>query len=142
VPQAWLPFIPSGSTAINDVYSVEQKDEQWFYFCGIHPIFCHGSSDRRSFWMFTAQLVCQGMCRQVEIMRAFGVSKNSVCRSVKKFREGGPDAFFVKRKGRGGSVITEDVKARAQEMLNTGKTRQDVAKALNVRDDTLRSVPG
>ena len=138
MPQAWLPFIPSGSTPINAVYSVIQKDEQWFYFCGIHPIFCHAASDRRSFRMFTAQLVCQGMCKQAEIMRAFGVSKNSVSRNVKKFREGGPDAFFAKRKGRGGSVITEEVKARAQEMLNSGESRQDVAEALEVPYDTLR----
>lgn len=138
MPQAWLPFIPSGSTPINDVYSVIQKDEQWFYFCGIHPIFCHAASDRRSFRMFTAQLVSQGMCKQAEIIRAFGVSKNSVSRSVKKFREGGPDAFFAKRKGRGGSVITEEVRARAQEMLNSGESRQDVAEALEVPYDTLR----
>jgi transposase len=131
-------LIPSGSTPINDVFHVVLEDEQWFYFCGIHPIFCHGASDRRSFRMFTAQLVCQGMCKQAEIVRAFGVSKNSVGRSVKKFREGGPDAFFDRRKGRGGSVITEEVKARAQEMLNSGESRQDVAEALGVPYDTLR----
>jgi DNA-binding transcriptional regulator YdaS (Cro superfamily) len=81
-------------------------------------------------WMFTAQLVCQGMCKQAEIIRALGVSKNSVSRSVKKFREGGPDAFFARPKGRGGSVITEELKARAQEMLNSGESRRDVAEAL------------
>jgi len=131
-------LIPSGSTPINDVYHVVLKDEQWLYFCGIHPIFCHSAGDRRSFRMFTAQLVCQGMCKQAEIVRAFGVSKNSVGRSVKKFREGGLDAFFARRKGRGGSVITEEVKARAQEMLNSGESRRDVAEALGVPYDTLR----
>src|SRR5208337_5274700 len=41
-------------------------------------------NDHRSFRMFTAQLICQGVCRQVDIVRAFGVSKNSVIRSVDK----------------------------------------------------------
>ncbi|MBN2526676.1 MAG: hypothetical protein JXR76_09800, partial [Deltaproteobacteria bacterium] len=85
MPQAWLPFIPGGSTPVNDVYSVVQKEKQWFYFCGINPIFSHDAGDRRSFQMFTAQLICHGMCRQAEIVRAFSVSKNSAGRSVKKF---------------------------------------------------------
>ena len=42
-----------------------------------------------AFRMFTAQLICQGVCRQVDIVRAFGVSKNSVIRSVNTYRAGG-----------------------------------------------------
>ena len=34
--------------------------------------------------MFASQLACQGMCKQVDIIRVFGVSKNSIKRSVKK----------------------------------------------------------
>jgi len=78
------------------------------------------------------------MCKQVEIVRAFGVSKNSVNRGVKRYREGGAKTFFSPRKGRGGSVITDDVKARAQEMLNFGRTKKEVAEALDIKFDTLR----
>ena len=45
-------------------------------------VFQHAEHDHRSFRMFTAQLICQGVCRQVDVLRAFGVSKNSVIRSV------------------------------------------------------------
>ena len=55
----------------------------------LSPLFQHPENDRRSFRMFTAQLICQGTCRQVEIVRAFGVSKNSVIRSVNTYRAGG-----------------------------------------------------
>ena len=95
MPQAWLPLIPSGATRINDVLGVEKIDGRWFYFCGLNPVFIHAEEDRRSFRMFTSQLVYQGQCRQVEIIRAFGISRNSVSRGVQKFKEGGADAFFV-----------------------------------------------
>ena len=37
--------------------------------------------------MFTAQLICQGACRQVDIVRAFGVSKGCDRASAKDFHE-------------------------------------------------------
>jgi DNA-binding CsgD family transcriptional regulator len=88
--------------------------------------------------MFTSQLVYQGQCRQVEIMLAFGISRNSVSRGVNKFKEGGADAFFAARKGRGGSVFTEEVKARAQDLLNLGKSKKEVAQELDIKYDTFR----
>jgi len=138
VPQMWLPLIPSGATPINSVVSVVSENASWFYFCGVNPVFFHGEDDRRSFRMFTAQLVCQGMCKQAEIIRTFGVSKNSVSRSVKKYRAGGPGHFFSPRKGHSGSVLTDEVKARAQELLNLGETKTEVAEELGIKYDTLR----
>ncbi len=40
------------------------------------------------FRFITAQLVVSGACRQVDIISCFGVSKNSVLRSVNKLRNG------------------------------------------------------
>ena len=138
MPQAWLPLIPNGATPINNVLSVAKENGRCFYFCGIHPVFFHDEDDRRSFRMYTAQAVCQGMCRQVEIVRAFGVSKNSVNRCVKKYREEGAGAFFAPRKGHKGSVLTDEVKARAQELFNLGKSKGEVAGELGVKYDPLR----
>lgn len=138
MPQAWLPLIPSGTTQINDVMSVAKRDGKWFYFCGVNPVFFHDENDRGSFRMFTAQLVCQGVCRQSEIIHAFGISKNSVNRNVRKYQQDGADVFFKPRKGRGGSVLTDEVKAQAQKLLNLGKSKQDVAKELGIKYDTLR----
>ncbi len=45
--------------------------------------------------MFTAQLIYQGACRQVDIVQAFSVSKNSVIRSVDTYRTGDVNAFFA-----------------------------------------------
>ncbi|MCD4655479.1 hypothetical protein K8T06_16285, partial [bacterium] len=138
MPQMWIPIIPSEATAINGTVSVSRNNGMCIYFCGINPMFFHSESDLRSFRMFTSQLVCQGMCKQAEIVRAFGVSKNSVNRGVNKYREGGAKMFFAPRKGRGGSVLNDAVKARAQELLNLGKTKKEIAEDLNIKYDTLR----
>jgi len=138
MPQLQLPLIPSGTKSINSIWSVDNTGSEWTYFCGIVPVFTHAAGSLQSFRMFTAQLVCQGGCKQVEIQRAFGVSKNSVGRSVKKYREEGAEAFFRPRKGRGGSVITHEVKARIEELFAKGKDKREVAEELGIKYDALR----
>jgi transposase len=138
IPQALLPLIADGANRINDVISVVCENGPWTYFCGVQPVFQHAKNDRRSFRMFTAQLICQGACRQVDIVRAFGVSKNSVIRSVAKYRAGGVEAFFSPRATRGASVMTPEVTARAQQLLWAGRSRKEVAEELGVKLDTLR----
>jgi hypothetical protein len=118
--------------------SVVRQNGQWIYFCGAHPVFQHAENDRPSFQMFTAQLICQGVCRQVEIVRVFGVSKNSVIRSVQKYRAGGAKAFYSPRAARGASVMTPEVTAQAQQLLGAGWSRTEVAEQLGRKRDPLR----
>ena len=88
--------------------------------------------------MLTAQLICVGACRQVDIVRAFGVSKNSVIRSVNKYRAGGVKAFYTPRATRGVTVMTPKVTAQAQQLLGVGWSRREVAEHLGLKLDTLR----
>jgi len=104
----------------------------------LRPVFSHLQDDRRSFQMFTAQLVCQGACRQVDIIRAFGVSKNSVLRSVRKYRDEGIQAFYGPRRGRGPTVITKEVAEQAQQLLHAGASRKEVAEQLGINYQTFR----
>ena len=136
--QVLLPLIPDGATSVNECLSIVREDGQWTYFYGLHPVFAHGERDRRSFRMFSAQLVVRGMCKQADIVRTFGVSKNSVKRSVKKYREGGIEAFYRARQGRGGAVMKEEVITRAQAMLNRGCSWKEAAGELGIKYDTLR----
>ena len=138
MPQALLPLIPDGATGISDRISVAQENQQWTYFCGIAPVFRHAQDDRRSFCMFTAQLICQGACRQIDIIRAFGVSANSVRRSVDKYEQEGISGFFQPRKARGPTVMTDEVITQTQQLLSQGCSRGEVADQLAVRYDTLR----
>jgi transposase len=138
IPQALLPLIADGANRISDFISVVRENGQWTYFCGVQPVFQHAENDRRSFRMFTAQLICQGACRQVDIVRAFGISKNSVIRNVAKYRAGGVEAFYAPRATRGASVMTPAVTAQAQQLLCAGRSRTEVAEELGFKADTLR----
>ena len=90
------------------------------------------------FRLVTSQMIESGACRQVDVIRTFGVCKSSVIRSVNKLRKDGPEAFFVRRQGRrGGKVLTRKVLEKAQGLLDQGYTRRDVAQELKVKYDTL-----
>jgi len=138
VPQILLPIIPYGATLINNLISVVRQDKQWTYFCGIQPVFQHPDDDLRSFRMFTAQLCCQGACTQAQIIRTFGISKNSVLRSVAKYRREGISGFYQRRQGHGPLVMTAEVTAQAQRLLDLGRARCEVAEELGIKYDTLR----
>ena len=138
MPQALLPLLPGGATRINDRISVVLQDGTWTYFCGVDPIFQHPEHETESFRMFTAQLVCQDACKQVDIVRAFGVSGNSVKRNAKKFREQGTKGFYQPRQRRQGNVLTDEILAQAQERLSRGSSRREVADELGVLVDTIR----
>lgn len=137
MPQTLLPIFPAESTPINDVISFAKRDGTVWYFHGCLPVFSHGERDYASFNMFTSQLVVMGQCRQADIVKAFGVSIISVKRHVKKFREGGPGAFFKGRRAKRSTVWTPEVLNRAQELFNEGKTRQEVEEILETKPDTL-----
>ena len=138
VPQALLPLIPAGATQVNELISVVREDQEWTYFCGVQPVFRHADDDRPSFRMFTAQLCCQGACTQAQIIHTFGVSKMSVLRSAEKYRREGVEGFYRPRRGRGPSVMTAEVSAQAQRLLDLGRSRRDVAEEVGVKYDTLR----
>lgn len=138
MPQGLLPLFSEDTTSINGLISCQKKDGMIYYFHGCLPVFSHAEQDKASFRMFTSQLYVDGNCKQAEIVRAFGVTANSVKRAVKKYREGGPGAFFRKtapaRKPR---VLTREVLEKAQALLDGGQSRAEVAEALCIKQDTL-----
>ncbi len=139
MPQLILPLIPRGASQINGLVSVWRDDEIWTYFLATHPIYSHKKNDHRMFRLITSQLIDSGVCRQVDIIRTFGVSKSSVIRSLNKLRYGGPEAYFVQRRGRrGGKVLTTEVVEKAQRLLDQGYTRNDAVEELGVKYDTFR----
>jgi transposase len=133
-----LPLIAEGATRISESISVVRENARWTYFCGVQPVFHHAETDRNTFRMFTAQLICQGACREKDVIRAFGVSKSSVIRSVSRYQAGGVEAFYTPRATRGASVITPEVTTRAQQLLGAGWSAGEVARELKLKPDTLR----
>ena len=139
--QSLLPMIPGGATPIAGILSVfhDTRDASWQYFFGTMPIFRHAQDDQASFKLITSQLITQGACRIVDVSRAFGVAEISVKRSVKAFRERGGHAFYQSgRRPRGGTVMTPEVIAQAQQLLDQGRSRRDIATELKIGLETLK----
>jgi hypothetical protein len=105
---------------ISDLISVVRENGQWIYFCGAQLLFQHAENDRCCFRVFIAQLICLTACRHVDIMGAFGVSKNSIIRGVNTYRAGGVNTFYAPRATRDASVVTPEVTAQAQPLLGAG----------------------
>ena len=79
-----MPLIPNGATRISEFVSVVRQDGRWTYFIGVQAMFAHDENDYRSFQMYAAQLIDRGTCRQIDFIRAFGVTKSSLDRAVKE----------------------------------------------------------
>lgn len=137
--QLMLPIIPQGTTIINGQVSVDNRNDEWFYFLGGIPIYSHQAGNKRLFRLHTSQLINTGSCRSIDIMTTFGVSKSSVMRSLRQLREKGADSFFEPRQSRkGGPIFTFEVLQQAQQSLDQGMTPNEVAKELGIRADTFR----
>ena len=136
--QLQLPIFPEGSTSINQNIAFVKQDNTITYIYGSLPVFSHDVDDMKTFRMFTSQLYVNGSASQAEICRAFGVSKISVKRSVKLYREKGMAGFFEKPNRRGPAVLTPEVLTTVQEMLDDECNIPDISRELDLKADTLR----
>lgn len=137
MPQMQFPFFPEGATHITPLLAFSKQDGRVTYFHGDMPVFIHDMDDINSFRMITAQFCVNGNARQVDIIRAFGISKISIKRGVKLFREEGPKGFYARRKTRGAAVLTPAVLKQAQQLLDEEREVPDVADQLGIKRDTL-----
>lgn len=138
--QELFPFFLPDTTIISNLVCYQKDKNRIYYFVGCEPIFSHHIDDKMEFRYITSSLIVNGKCKQVDIIRIFGVSKISVKRWAKVYREEGLDGF-TKKKGkkrkRKGKVLTDDKLKQAQKLFDEGKTRTDVANEIGVLRDTL-----
>lgn len=135
--QMLLPLFPADATSINELVGFCRRDDFVYYFNGQMPIFSHHVDELKSFRLITSQLVVNGVASQAEIVRAFGVSKISVKRYVKRYRQEGAEGFFKPRKVRSSSVLTAEVLIEVQKCLDEGQSVSQISKAMGLKADTL-----
>lgn len=138
MPSYHLPIFPAGNTLINSILSVEKRDGQVTYFNYMTPVYQHSVDDNKSFRMITSQFCCLGVCAPVDIVRTFGVTKQSVYRDMKLYKSEGTSGFFKTMKRGGPTVITSEVRVEAEKLLGEGWHPKDVAEELNIPYETLR----
>ena len=142
MPQLQLPIFPLGLTSITEDLAFQREDGKVAYFHGMMVVFQHDEKDLKTFRMYTSQLIANGTVRQGDIVRAIKVPLATVKRYMKVHRQHGAKGFFQQARRRGAAVLTDDVRSRAQELLDEGKGVPAVAKELSVLADTLRKAIG
>jgi hypothetical protein len=130
-------MFPEGATEITHDLAVEKRNGRVTYFYGTLPVFTHDENDDASFKMITAQFYTIGYVKQMDIVRAFGVTPISVKRAVKLYKEEGVQGFYAQKRTRGSAVLTDEVLQQAQKLLSEGQDPCDVADQLGVLRDTL-----
>jgi len=136
-------MIPEGATSINDVVSVVQEKGVWRYFLGVWPMYCHDANDQDGFRCICSQLIVSGASRQSELVKVFAQNRKRLARAVAQLRDRGMGSFFQKRVGRtGGTILTTEKLALAQELLNSGLGRRAVADELKIGYSALSKAIG
>lgn len=135
--QRQLPMFPEGSILVTRDLAVEKREGRITYFYGTLPVFTHDENDDASFQMITAQFYSNGYVKQMDIVRAFGVTPISVKRAVQRYKEQGVQGFYAPKKTRGVAVLTGEVLQAAQQLLSEGQEPCDVADQLGIKRDTF-----
>lgn len=137
MPQMLFPVFPDEIKLINSLIGFVKKDGYVYYFNGQMPIFHHPIDDINSFKMFLSQLYLCGNASQADIVRAFGISKSSIKRWVKKYNEKGASAFFNKNVQRTPTVLTPEKIAEIQSLLDSEEEVAYISKLTGVKKDTI-----
>ena len=130
MPQMLLPIFSPELTLINQKVGFLKRDGKVYYFNGTMPIFSHDQEDLASFRLITSQLVFLGNATQAQIVRAFGISKISMKRYSKLYRERGAKGFYEPRRTRGAHVLTKEILPKVQNLLDEGMAVKAIAGSL------------
>ena len=137
--QTFFPVFPEDTKMINSDIGLKKIGEKILYFNGGMPMYQHHKDDYQSFRYITSQMIDLKTVRHVEIVSTFQVSKESVNRWLRIYRQEGASGFFQKKKVvKQGSVLTDDVLPKAQGLLNLGKTSKETGEELNIKPDTIQ----
>ena len=138
MPQMQLPIFPAGVTEINSRVAVEAKEGRVCYVYGHLPVFQHEETDVRSFRMFTSQMIVTGSVKPKEIVETFGVPMVTVKRYMKVYRQQGAKGFYEsKPRHSSASKLKSETLARAQQLLDEGRSVPEVAEEIDVLGNTI-----
>jgi transposase len=134
-----LPIFPKDTILITPSIGIFEHDGIITYLQSGLPIYTHPKDSLEHFRFFTAKLVTMGRCRQSDIVRCFGVSEDSVARSVKLYKEKGECGFFGPdgRKGKAHKMLPER-RIHIQKLIDNGISVYSIAKKEKISEGTIR----
>ena len=116
---------------------MQTRDGFTYYFFNLEPFDCHPADDRRAMLLRAAKLHVVSGVPQADIMAAFHLSRPTVARAVKRYRERGEDAFFEPRRGRGRTVVDARMADEAAKLLASGISGSACARQLGIPVSTF-----
>jgi len=137
--QLLLPIFPADTTLINANVGVYERNGIVQYLINGLPVYSHSKDDKDAFRYITSNFIHQGLCRNVDIERAFGVSEDSVTRALKKFTTKGEAGFFGPdaRHGKAYKIVGSR-RERIQTKLDKGQSVYSIGKEEGVRESAIR----
>ena len=134
-----LPFQPPQATPIGHVWSMLEANGWTSYMRYLDVVDGHPSDDKPARLRRMAQIAHTRHATQLEIAQAFGVTRMTVHRALRTWREHGEAGFRQARQPRRRTALDETARLRAQSALATGRSLRAVAAELAVSHETLRS---
>jgi transposase len=137
--QLQLPIFPKSTKMLTPTIGTFEEDGFVYYLHNGVPINVHHKDDTKNFRYITSKFVVLGLCRQVDIIKCFGVSESSVIQNVKKYREKGEDGFFGEdyRRGKCHKMLPDRIE-RIQKMIDSGLSNNRIAKKEKISEGTIR----
>ena len=137
--QLLLPLYPTDTKLITPVLGVREQKGTVVYFHAGMPIYSHRKEELHKFRYTTSNFLKQGLCKNIDIVRTFHVSSDSVRRWKKVFLEQGEAAFFNKDKRHGRShKLLPEMLERIQSKLDTGQSVNSIAKGEGISEGSIR----
>jgi len=134
-----FPLYPVETRMINSKIGIKTIDEKVIYFNSGGPIYEHLKDDYQNFRFISSQMIALKQVQQVEIIKFFNVSKESVIRWSRKYKEKGAKGFFgTKEVSKRGNILTDAVLIQVQGLLNIGKSLKEIGDLLDIKPDTIQ----
>jgi hypothetical protein len=137
--QLLLPIFPSEATLLNANVGVYEREGIVQYLVNGLPVYSHAKDDNDAFRFITSNFISQGLCRKVDVERAFGVSEDSVSRAYNKYLKKGEAGFFGPDARHGKAhKITGARRERIQSKLDKGQSAYSIAKEEGIGESSIR----
>jgi len=136
-----INLLPSNVEIVSEHLAVERHDGQITFFDASGPIFTFGEGDEGSRRLAAAIFAnpVLNLATPSQLAEVLNCHRSRVHEYRQRYEKGGAEALKVKRPGpRGASKFKGTRLARAQKLLNEGKSNRKVAELVQVNEKTIR----
>ncbi len=134
-----LSLQPAEGTEINETVSFVNDGKTMAYFAAGIPVFAHAQDDVVGRRVAQAQIIALKLVRPSELKAAMSVGRTTLYRQQQQLKKEGVAGLINEKAGpKGPHKLKPEVLARAQKILEEGKSKRAVAEILGVSEGTIR----